>query len=307
MSAIFFLSCGSGTGSSEYIEGYIEVPGGSVWYSITGKDKPGVPLVVLHGGPGVPHNYLLPLVALADERPVIFYDQLGCGNSAKTGDTTLWNTGRFVEELKLLLEALQLQEVHLLGQSWGTMLAVEYMLNANQPGVKSLILSAPYLSTSLWVADQDRWISRLPDDIRDTIRKYEMLQDYTSQAYQDAMMIFYQKHVCNMDPWPECLLQSMDKMGIEVYNHMWGASEFTMTGTLKSADLTPFLHNINIPTLFTCGEFDEATPETTQHYQNLLPGAEIHIFRGASHSHHLESEEDYIRVVRQFLSKHDNR
>lgn len=285
-------------------QGYIEVTGGKIWYRIEGANKPGTPLLVIHGGPGVPHDYLKPLEALADERPVIFYDQLGCGNSNKPGDTSLWNTARFVEELKLLRAALNLSEVHILGQSWGTMLAVEYLLRENPSGVKSLILSAPYLSTPRWIADQQMWITQLPQNVQDTIQKYEALEDYTSEAYLEAMMVFYNKHVCRMDPWPDCLLSSMDKMGVDVYNHMWGPSEFTMTGTLMHADLTSQLNTINVPTLFTCGEFDEATPATTQYYQSQVPGAGIHIFPGASHSHHLESQTEYLQVVRDFLHKH---
>jgi len=309
MSAMTCFSCGSEGGSTsvEFEEGYIEVTGGKVWYGLYGRSRPGIPLVVLHGGPGVPHNYLLPLAELADERPVLFYDQLGCGNSDTPDDSTLWNTSRFVEELKTVLTTLQFNEFHLLGQSWGTMLASEYLLKEHHKGAVSCVLSAPYLSTSLWVADQEKWISQLPEDVRETIRKHEESQDFTSDAYQVAMMVFYSKHVCNMDPWPDFMLQSMEKIGFAVYNQMWGASEFTMTGTLATADVTGDLHKINTPTLFTCGEFDEATPETTRYYQSLVSGAEMHVFKGASHSHHLESEEEYLGVVRQFLRKHDHR
>jgi proline iminopeptidase len=304
MSTISLSSCKSDPADEAPIqEGFIEVTGGKVWYKIIGRDKPGIPLLVLHGGPGVPHNYLIPLEALADERPVIFYDQLGCGNSSKPNDTSLWNTARFVEELKMVRSTLKLNEVHLLGQSWGTMLAVEYLLRENPAGIKSLILSAPYLSTPRWVQDQQDWIKQLPQNIQDTLQKYEKLQDYTSQAYQDAMMVFYNKHVCRMDPWPDCLLQSMEKMGVEVYNHMWGPSEFTMTGTLMHADLTPQLPQLGVRTLLTCGEYDEATPATTQFYQSLIIGSAIHVFQGASHSHHLESETDYIQVIRNFINK----
>lgn len=304
MSTISNYSCKSDhEGELKTQEGFVEVSGGKVWYKITGVGKPGIPLLILHGGPGVPHDYLLPLAALSDERPVIFYDQLGCGFSDKPGDTSLWNTSRFIAELKALRNALNLNEMHLLGQSWGTMLAVEYLLQEKPSGIKSLILSAPYLSTPLWEADQAIWISQLPQNVQDTIKKYETLQDYGSPSYQEAMMVFYNKHVCRMDPWPDCLLQSMDKMGIAVYNHMWGPSEFTMTGTLKGVDLTSRLNEVSIKTLFTCGEFDEATPATTQYYQSRISGSAIHIFQGASHSHHLEKEAEYIQVIRNFINQ----
>jgi len=301
------FSCNSNTEKEipKVKEGFIEVTGGKVWYRIAGADKTGVPLLALHGGPGVPHDYLEPLEELADERPVVFYDQLGCGNSERPSDTTLWRTERFVEELEQVRNALGLDKVHVLGQSWGTMLAAEYMLRKQPEGVVSLILSAPYLSTPRWEADQKVLISRLPQSVQDTIAKYELLEDYSSEAYQEAMMHFYREYVCRLDPWPDCLNRSMEKMGGEVYNYMWGPSEFTMTGTLKDADLCDRLNLIKVPVLFTCGEFDEATPNTTAYYQSKLPGSEMHVFEGTSHGHHLEKRGEYLQVIRSFLRKND--
>lgn len=289
--------------SSMPTEGFIPVTGGKVWYKIVGAEHEGIPLLVLHGGPGAPHDYLESLGALATDRPVIFYDQLGCGNSDQPADTSLWTVDRFVEELELVRKALKLEEIHLLGQSWGTMLAVEYILRKNPKGVKSLVLSAPYLSTQLWSDDQRAWIELLPAEVRDTIYKYEALGDYASSAYQEAMMAFYQKHVCRLDPWPESINRTFEKMGVEVYNHMWGASEFTINGTLLEADLTEELHKIKIPVLFTCGEFDEATPITTALYQSKLPDSELHIFEGASHMHHVEKMHEFNFLISDFIKR----
>jgi proline iminopeptidase len=284
-------------------EGFIEVTGGKVWYRIAGADKNGIPLLVLHGGPGVPHDYLQPLEVLADDRPVIFYDQLGCGNSERPDDTTLWTVDRFVEELELIRSALKLPQMHLLGQSWGAMLAVEYLHRNNPGGIVSLTLAAPYLSTDRWVADQQSLVAQLPQDVQDTIAKYEASGEFGADGYQEAMMTFYSKHVCRLDPWPDCLLAAMDKIGYGVYEYMWGPSEFTMTGTLKNADVTGYLGDIDVPVLFTCGEFDEATPATTEFYKNLTPGAEMHVFENASHEHHLESPDEFNQILREFLLK----
>jgi len=113
-----------------------------------GADGKKIPLLLLHGGPGASHDYLEPLEPLSDERPVIFYDQLGCSNSDRPDDQSLWTIERFVEELEQVRETLQLREVHILGQSWGTMLGVEYMLMKKPHGVTSLILSGPCLSAA---------------------------------------------------------------------------------------------------------------------------------------------------------------
>ncbi len=283
-------------------EGYVSVTGGKIWYRIVGADKRGIPVLILHGGPGAPHDYLEPLEALGDERPVIFYDQLGCGNSDKPDSNSLWTTEHFLDELVLLRQTLKLDKLHILGQSWGTMLAVEYMLNKRPEGMVSLILSGPCLSASRWYKDQRQYLSELPEEIQDTIRKSELSGDFNSKEYQDAMMCFYKLHVCRMEPWPECLNRSFNKLARNVYEYMWGPSEFTITGTLKNFECADKLSGITVPVLFTCGQYDEASPSSTQHYHSKLPGSEIVIFEGASHEHHLEKTEYYLETVRNFLN-----
>ena len=162
-------------------EGYVDVPGGRIWYRIVGSGKR-TPLVLLHGGPGAPSYYLNPLAALADERPVIFYDQLGAGRAEKPTDVTLWRVERFVEELSRLRTALRLDQVHLLGHSWGTMLAVDYMLT-KPVGVRSLILASPVLSMSRWLEDAATLKKTLPESIQAVIAKHESAGTFDSPEY----------------------------------------------------------------------------------------------------------------------------
>jgi proline iminopeptidase len=285
--------------------GFIEVTGGKIWYKIVGKAQPGIPLLVLHGGPGVPHNYLRSLDALANERPVIYYDQLGCGNSEKPEDTTLWQADRFADELETLIHYFQLEKVHILGQSWGTMLAMEYMATKAAEMVQSLILAAPALSVSRWNADQRNHILSLPEDIQHTILDCEARGDFANPAYQEALMVFYGQFVCRMDPWPEILMESFNTLAMPVYNTMWGPSEFTQTGNLRNFERAEDLRNLEIPVLFTCGEYDEATPATTDYYKSLTPKGEIVVFEGASHIHHLENETAFNETIRKFLNKNE--
>lgn len=285
------------------IGGYVSVTGGKVWYRIVGADNKAIPLLVLHGGPGAPHDYLEPLEALCDERPVIFYDQLGCGNSDKPDDISLWTVEHFVEELALIREALQLKKVHILGQSWGSMLAVDYMLTRKPAGVVSLILSAPCLSVSRWIKDQRVYLSELPQDMQKTILECEAAGDFSSDGYQEAMMYFYNLHLCRLDPWPDCLNRTFAKLEHAVYEHMCGPSEFTITGTLKDYERAEKLKEIHVPVLFTCGRYDEATPASTRYYHESLPGSEIVIFEDASHAHHIEKTAEYLKVVRGFLKR----
>lgn len=283
-------------------EGFADVPGGRVRYHISGAEESGIPLLVLHGGPGCTSDYLEPLAALGG-RPVVFYDQLGCGDSDRPDDSSLWTLERYVEELAAVREALGLDCVHILGQSWGTMLAVEYMLTHRPDGVESLVLSAPCLSASRWAADGRRYLRALPEIHRDAILRAEDTGTYDDPAYQEAMMAYYRRHVCRTDPWPDCLMRTFERLNTAIYLQMWGPSEFTITGSLGGFERAERLRKIPVPALFTCGEFDEATPATTAYYHSMMPGSEVAVFDGAAHEHHLEATAAYLAVVREFLAK----
>mgnify|MGYP003585651353 CR=1 FL=1 len=286
-------------------EGFIPVNGGNVWYRMIGSERPGVPLVILHGGPGAPHDYLEPLDRLADERPVIFYDQLGCGNSDKPDNLLLWTVERFVEELADVQAALGLTEVHLLGQSWGTTLAVEYMLRKEPHHVRSLVLSAPFFSATRWIVDQRAHLAQLPEQVQASVREAEQTGNYDSADYQQAMQEFYQRHVCRLDPWPDVLNRTIEKISVPVYHSMCGPSEFSVIGSLKDLELIDRLQEIAVPALLTCGRYDESTPETTAIYHQALPGSEMVVLEESSHEHHLEQLEDYLAIVRDFLKRAD--
>lgn len=288
-------------------EGMISVEGGKVWYKITGAGHPGTPLLVLHGGPGATHDYLLPLDELADQRPVIFYDQLGGGNSDRPENSALWTLPRFVAELAAVRDALNLSMLHILGQSWGTMLAVEYAASPTAPGVKSLILSAPYLDSRRWERDARRNISELPAEMQVAIEKAEANGNYSTPEYQAATAEYYARHLCRINPWPEEMNLTFSKMGLPVYQQMWGPSEFTVTGTLRNQDSTPLLGRLTLPILFTAGHHDEATPEAAEHFLNLTKNGRLAVFENASHQHHLEQREEYLRTVRSFLAEVDGR
>lgn len=282
-------------------EGYLPVTGGLVWYKVV---NPGtnIPLLTLHGGPGSSHHYLEPLEHLADERPVIFYDQLGCGKSERPNDTFLWQRKRFVEELSQIRKALKLEQVHLFGHSWGTMLAIDYALT-KPDGLISLVLASPALSIPRWLKDMEQYKSSLPTKVQKILEKHEKNGTTDSDEYQETSMAFYQRHLCRLNPWPEPLERTLANEGTTVYNTMWGPAEFYITGNLLNYDCTPQLGEIDIPTLFTCGRYDEATPEATAWYQSLLPNSELAVFEQSAHMAHLEETERYLQTVRSFLQK----
>jgi proline iminopeptidase len=237
---------------------------------------------------------------LADVRPVIFYDQLGCGNSDRPEEPNLWRSERFVEELAEVRQTLDLERVHILGHSWGSMLATDYALTQPE-GIASLILASPPLSIPRWLEDVAAYRKQLPVYVQEVLDQNEVAGTTDSEQYEAAVMEFYRLHVCRLDPWPEILEQAFAGAGLQVYNTMWGPSEFFMTGNLANYDRTSRVGEIVIPVLFTCGRYDEASPGATAWYQSLIPQAEIAIFENSSHTPHLEEMEHYLQVVQEFL------
>ncbi|MFP5111941.1 proline iminopeptidase-family hydrolase [Bacillaceae bacterium C204] len=287
-------------------EGYIDVTGGRVWYQLFNKDAVGTPVIILHGGPGSSSYSLQGLKALAEDRPVIFYDQLGCGKSDRPSDPSLWRIERFVEELAQIRQSLNLNEVHILGHSWGTTLAAAYCLT-KPSGVKSVIFSSPCLSAPLWEQDQRRNLEKLPKEIQATIIRCEENETTDTDEYKKATEVFNKNFVCRLNPYPEWLKKGSHYRNPEVYNIMWGPSEFTVLGNLKEFDCTPRLKEITFPTLYTCGRFDEATPETTKYYSSLTPGSEFHVFENSAHMPYVEEPDEFLSVIGAFLKTRDAR
>jgi len=254
-------------------EGFIDVSGGRIWYRIVGGGS-GTPLLLLHGGPGVPSVSLKPLEALADERPVVLYDQLGSGQSNRPKDNSLWTVQRFVEEVGQVRKALGLNQIHLYGHSWGSMLAASYMLT-RPSGVRSLILASAPMSIPRYARDARDLLTTLPAATRTAIEAHERNGSFDSPEYQAAMMEFYKRYLASRQPWSAEIEKAFAELNPDVYDYMQGPSEFTITGTIKDYDVTGRLKDITVPTLFTAGEYDEVRPESVRFYQSLVPGSRL--------------------------------
>ncbi len=281
---------------------FVATAHGRIWVGSYEQDKSRAPLLVLHGGPGflsMPRE----VCDLAEERPVIFYDQLGCGRSDRPADTSCFTVEHYVEELAAVREALGLSRLHILAQSWGAMLAGEYVLRLQPESILSLVLCGPLLSTPMWERDQRHYVNQSPPDSIRVIEDAEREGRFDGEDYQRVMMEYYHRHVCRLDPWPDDLFEALGRMNLDVYTTMWGPSEFTITGTLKGADLLPRLPEIKQPTLLVCGEHDEAAPSTVQTCRDVLPHGEMAVIPNASHFHHLEQPEIFRAVVHDFLGR----
>ena len=292
----------SGKGSNMMfpVEDYLDIAGTKVWYRIAGLGDH-TPLLLLHGGPGLSSHYLEPLAELANDWPVIFFDQPGGGRSERVKDITKLDISYFVDALEALRQKLGLTEFYLYGQSWGSLLALEYCLE-HPEGVKAMILSSPLISTPAWIKDTDFLISTLPEDIQEAIRQHEASGTFDSPEYQRALQVFYERFVARKLPWSDDFQKTVEHMAPEVYNHMWGPSEFTTTGLLRTHDRSKSLKDIKVPVLYLCGEFDEARPETIRKFHEMTLGSKMHVVQGAAHLTMHDAPGVDAAVIREFLS-----
>lgn len=288
-------------------DGLIDVPGGRVWYKRCG-DGPETPVLCLHGGPGLPHGYISSLEDLANSRPVVFYDQLGCGRSDRPDDPQLWTVERSIEELQAVRDALGLETLHLFGSSWGGMLAFAYVLENGSTGIESLTIAASPATVSKWMEYSFQLRSELPTDIRQTIESHWDSGYFACPEFIGATAYFYKRHLCRMDPWPVGLEDAFNGIGTQVYETMWGPTEFgPCTGVLKDFDLFPKLKEIDVPTLLTIGRYDECPLDHYEDMHGALPNSELVVFEKGSHMHFFEERERYMAVMQDFLQRTESR
>ena len=298
-------------------QGTLDFGGRETWFRVTGDLDATLaagraPLVVLHGGPGVPHDYTLRIAGIAGQgRAVIHYDQLGCGRSTHLPDqgADFWTVSLFLDELDNLLDGLGIASSYaLLGQSWGGMLAAEHAVR--QPaGLRALVIANSPASMELWLAEANRLRELLPADVQAALLRHELAGTTNSAEYLEAEKVFYDRHVCRVVPNPPEVVASFAALEQDptVYHTMNGPSEFHVVGTLKSWSVIDRLQAIAAPTLVINGRHDEATTACVQPFADHIPDVRWEVFEDSSHLPHVEEQERYLQVVGEFLDTCDVR
>jgi L-proline amide hydrolase len=282
---------------------------GSTWYRVIGNLKSKMtPAVVIHGGPGAPHNYVLGIVNLIamTGRPVIVYDQIGCGQSTHLNDKTseFWNVELFKEELGLLLKELEISKKYILvGQSWGGMLSFAHAVDKPK-GLKGLVIANSVASVPKWLPEIERLVSELPAVHRKAIRKGLKESSYASPEFEAANNFFTLRHLVRV-PMTSDVEEAFSQLAVNptVYAAMWGPVEFAPIGSLTTWDVEDQLKNIKVPTLLINGKYDEVTPKMQKRLVKKIKGAEWTCLPYSSHLAWVEEPAAWINAVGDFLKR----
>ncbi len=279
------------------------------WYRITGDlTSSATPLVVLNGGPGCSHDYVLSIANVANSgRAVVHYDQIGSGRSTllPEKDADFLTVEFYLAELNNLLVHFDIEDDYfILGQSWGAMLGAEHAVLCPS-GLKGLVLSNGLASAATWASEAKRLIGEMPAKHRNVLEQALRTGDFTSDAFKEAEGAYYDVHVCRVTPKPREYDVTTEYMDVDgtVYATMWGPSEFAPTGSLVNWSIVERLSQIVAPTLVVSGRHDEATPLVQKEFMDNISHAEQIILENSSHMPFIEEPELYIQRVNAFLEK----
>ena len=286
-------------------DGFVNAPGGRIAFRVIGKGN-GVPLLIIHGGPGSSSClYPATLAGVGASRPVVMYDQLGSGNSDRT--TNLGRDGvlsRFVAEVAAIRSELGLDELHLVGHSWGAAVALEYLLSGHATGVRSVIFVGPLISTSRWIQDANALVGMLPAETQQAVAAATASGKFDTPEFNAANDVFMAQFLSRRMPelrnFTDCTA-SPRAFNFELYEYMWGPSEFVSTGTLRDYDRIGRLSEIAIPTMFLVGQYDEARPETMREFQALVPGSVVKVIPDAAHLVNVDQTGAFNEAIAEFL------
>ena len=286
---------------AEAVEGHVRFRGYRTWYRVVGDLRSGkTPLLALHGGPGSTHHYFAPLERLADDRPVVVYDQLGCGSSDRPAGVD-WSVELFRDEVAAVRDQLGLERIHLLGTSWGGMLAQEHFFSG-AGGIQSLVLSSTLASVDEWAIEQRRLVHELPSPLVELFEQLDQTGSFDHPDYRRIEAEYFDRHFYR-GPKPRAEVERMQaERAPNVYVAMQGPNEWTVTGKLRGWDVRDRLHEIDVPTLVVRGRHDMCTDAIAATLVRGISDVREIVLDHSSHTPVLEETERYLEVVSAFLA-----
>ena len=275
--------------------------GFNVWTRKVGDSS--IKLLLLHGGPGMTHEYL---ESFQDYLPdqgieIYFYDQLGSYFSDQPDDPSLWNVDRFREEVEEVRQKLDLDDFYLLGSSWGGFLAIEYAVKY-QSNLRGLILS----NTTASIAAYSKYINelrdKLPTDVIEKLDEYERNEDYSNPEYEALLdEHLNNKYICRLDPWPDAAKRGFDNINPQVYETLHGPNEFLVTGNYKDWNRWDDLEKIKVPTLVLGSRYDSMSMIDQEEMNRRIPNSKLAICENGSHLAMWDDADNYFSYLKEFV------
>jgi proline iminopeptidase len=273
----------------------------------------GDPLVVLHGGPGASHDYLLPhLLPLARDNRLVFIDERGSGKSERLEDAASYTVEAMVEDVEAVRKALRLGTINLLGHSYGGVLAQAYAFKYPS-NLAHLLLCSTFHSTKAMNEVFQRMLQKMPPEQRERIEKMEASglfghgKDYEKNRYANDYMIAawgegYFPYLYQNRPDPNFDPVQMGNTSWELYRQMWGShGEFVIDGNLVSVEYGDRLGTVRVPTLITVGDHDECDPSLARAMHEQIAGSKLVVFPTSGHMTFVDQPGLFIHAVDEFL------
>jgi proline iminopeptidase len=281
----------------------VPVAGGNykVWTKKMGSGP--VKVLLLHGGPGFSHDYLEAMESFLPQAGIemYYYDQLGCGNSDRPDDPSLWTLERYTQEVEEVRQGLGLQQFVLYGHSWGGILALEYALN-HQQHLRGLVISNMTAGIKSYLKRTAALKLMLPPAKLARLNALEARQAYDSPEYTQIMMEdLYPKMICRIQPWPEPVTRAFRLSNETIYNQMQGKSEFLVTGNLKDWERWDRLHEIRVKALTIGAQHDEMDPDDMRRMATLMQNATSAICPNGSHMDMWDDQAFYFHHLLAYL------
>eukprot|EP00741_Cyanophora_paradoxa_P007078 tig00001086_g6849.t1 len=286
-------------------EGFLNFRGQQIWYRIEGSEDGfgKAPILCMHGGPGVPSDYLFPLGEMAKRgRRVVFFDQLGCGRSSSDEDPKVLQMIEeggmeiFREQVRFVRQELKLFKCHLFGQSWGGAIALEHVLEQN-PGVVSLTLESTPPSIAVFMAAVNSLVTQLSPESQQALKSFSEHNDPRNAEYLRAMEEFNNNFLCRLKPWPEPLREAYQR----------ASRLFRGVGRVRDWTVADRLGEVEVATLLCSGQHDEVVPEIMEEMEGKMRDAEWVVFDDSAHMAHLEEPELFMDTWDYFLTRSEAR
>lgn len=281
----------------------------NVWTKTIGYN-PQIKVLLLHGGPAFTHEYMECFQSFFPREgfEMIEYDQLGSFYSDQPNDSTLWTIDRFVEEVEQVRTALGLnkENFYLLGNSWGSMLAMQYALKY-QKNIKGLIICNMMSS----IPDFNEYnkkilIEDLGSSSVDSMIQMEMNGQMDNPQYVRMEKVYAHKHMCRVLPYPNPMIRGFTHVNNSIMNIMLGPGTATFSGRLTSWDIKNRLHEIQVPTLIVGAKYDFMSPDHMKWMSTQMQHTRYLYCPEGSHLAMWDDQKNFYPGIVQFIKDVDD-